>query len=390
MKWYRNHLRLIVGPSSSFNDWRDYSLLGERTSEFLWRQVLPGLRTQVQKKPPAPSNPLHVIGDVNLPDKVRQVLKCGPKFAVEPRKSSPELLGMVRNVSKQVPEGDVDSGLRPCLDKLTIPPRRLPGHADTIRASVRTQAGPPGPFKSTKRRGAALTLTHRACTSTMQRPAQHSSPMTTDALSISPASSGRTADTAMPPLSTSGNVTSPAPTTVQQQAAFLNSAHGPATCNAGGVSATPSSIATQTPEPENPDDLSTEIDFTASQVNEDNTAPPEGSWNAVSANRKPASTSHPRSELITVGIQLPPGTLTLKLPLYDLLATIIAAANLFPKTSAEGTALINAPNTAFRPSAAAVRLLYQQITMLTFAHNPGASIAKSTPTHLSTPPAPTF
>ncbi|KAH8038427.1 hypothetical protein HPB51_001542 [Rhipicephalus microplus] len=286
----------------------------------------------------------------------------------------------------------------------------------------------------------------------MQRPAQHSTPMTTGALSVSPASSGHTADTAVPPLSTSGNVTSPAPTTIQQQPAFLNSAHGPATRNAGGVSATPSLIATQTPEPEShnvalalksttpaalftlfasvlpignavsvdkrvstsiilsiaevlpsitsADDLSTEMDSTASQVNEDNTPSPEGSWNTVSANRKPASTARPRSELITVGIQLPPGTLTPKLPLYDLLSTIIAAANLSPKTSAEVTlqakpaqslvflkthspltahlllSLTSLELNAFRPSAAAVRLLYQQIPMLTFAPNPGASIAK--------------
>ncbi|KAH8033269.1 hypothetical protein HPB51_008752 [Rhipicephalus microplus] len=141
------------------------------------------------------------------------------------------------------------TGPRPCLDKLTIPSGRLPGHADNIRAPVRPQAGPPGPFKSTKRRGAALTLTRRACTSTMQSPAQHSTPTTTYALSVSPASSGRTPDTAVPPLSPSGNVTSPAPTTIQQQAAFLNSAHGPATCNAGGVSSTLSLIATQRRSP---------------------------------------------------------------------------------------------------------------------------------------------
>ncbi|KAH8030751.1 hypothetical protein HPB51_011591 [Rhipicephalus microplus] len=192
----------------------------------------------------------------------------------------------------------------------------------------------------------------------MQRPAQHSRPTTTDALSVSPASSGRTADTAVPPLSTSRNVTSPVPTTMQQQAAFLNSVHCPATCNAGDVFATPSLIATQTPEPESrnaalalqsttpavlpalsasalpignsesvdkrvstsivssiaevlpsitsADDLLTEMDFTASQVNEDNTPSPEGSWNTVSANREPASTARPRSELITVRIQLPP------------------------------------------------------------------------------------
>ncbi|KAH8036815.1 hypothetical protein HPB51_006070 [Rhipicephalus microplus] len=64
---------------------------------------------------------------------------------------------------------------------------------------------------------------------------------------------------------------------------------------------------------------------------------PFGSWNTVSANRKPASTARPRSELITVGIQLPPGTLTPKLPLYDLLSTITATANLSPKTSVEVT-----------------------------------------------------
>ncbi|KAH8038035.1 hypothetical protein HPB51_020685 [Rhipicephalus microplus] len=311
----------------------------------------------------------------------------------------------------------------------------------------------------------------------MRRPAQHSTPTTTDALSVNPASSGRTADTAVPPLSTSGNVTSPAPITIQQQAAFLNSAHGPATCNAGGVSATPSLIATQTPEPESrnaalalhstmpaalptlsasglpignsesvdkrvstsivpsitevlpsitpADDLSTEMDFTASQVNEDNTSSPEGSWNTVSANRKSASTTHAHSKPITVGIQLPPGTLTPKLPLCDLLSTIIAAANLSPKTSAEVTLQAKPAHslvflTTHSPLTAhlllsltslelnghraqqcpqhsvpgkvppALRLLYQQIPMLTFAPNPGASIAKSSPAHLSTPPAPTF
>ncbi|KAH8025454.1 hypothetical protein HPB51_008369 [Rhipicephalus microplus] len=223
----------------------------------------------------------------------------------------------------------------------------------------------------------------------MQRPAQHSTPTTTDALSVSPASSGRTADTAVPPLSTSGNVTSPALTTIQQQAAFLNSAHGPATCNAGGVSATPSLIATQTPEPESRNaaltcnqprlllsppylrlaypleipSLSTSAFRRASFLPSPKFCLPslqlttyrrkctsrhrrstktirdslKAAWNTVSANRKPATTTHPRSKLITVGIQLPPGTLKPKLPLYDLLSTIIAAANLSPKTSAELT-----------------------------------------------------
>ncbi|KAH8037516.1 hypothetical protein HPB51_011665 [Rhipicephalus microplus] len=74
-----------------------------------------------------------------------------------------------------------------------------------------------------------------------------------------------------------------------------------------------------------------------SQVNEHNTPSPKGSWNTISANRKRASTVRPCSELITVRIQLPPGTLMPKLPLYDLLSSFIAAANLSPKISAEVT-----------------------------------------------------
>ncbi|KAL1420526.1 hypothetical protein MTO96_000502 [Rhipicephalus appendiculatus] len=54
------------------------------------------------------------------------------------------------------------------------------------------------------------------------------------------------------------------------------------------------------------DETPTEMDFTASQGNDDDASHPEGSWTTVSANRKPASTARPRTELITVGIQLPP------------------------------------------------------------------------------------
>ncbi|KAH6933585.1 hypothetical protein HPB50_016640 [Hyalomma asiaticum] len=52
---------------------------------------------------------------------------------------------------------------------------------------------------------------------------------------------------------------------------------------------------------------------------------------------KLASAARPRNELISVGIQLPPGTLTPKLPLYDLLAAIISTARLSPKDSEEVT-----------------------------------------------------
>ncbi|KAH7955658.1 hypothetical protein HPB52_002801 [Rhipicephalus sanguineus] len=241
-----------------------------------------------------------------------------------------------------------------------------------MRVPIRPQAGPPGPFRNPKRRGAALTLTRRACTSVMERLAEPSVPPTTnDAPPVSPASCCATA-AAVRTLSLSGDVSRPTPTTVDQPAAFHNSAHALATCNAGSVLETPS-LTTLPPDPmsvntasasqwaahdavpagsapgmlnENSlflpstiaaDDSSTEMDFTASQGNEDNTSYPEGSWNTVRAKRKPASTGRPRTELITVGIQLSPGTLTPKPPLYDFLVSIIAAANLSPKTSAEVT-----------------------------------------------------
>ncbi|KAL1441543.1 hypothetical protein MTO96_008508 [Rhipicephalus appendiculatus] len=322
-------------------------------------------------------------------------------------------------------------GPRPRLDKPNISSRRLPRHVDTIRVPIQRQAGPPGLFKSPKRRGATLTLTSRASTSGMQRLTKPSKPPTTStAPAVSPASCFA-AVTTVPTLSQPGDVNNPTPTALSQLAAFLSCTHTPATSNAGSVCATPSlkatfqptcvltmpttdnalisaakmlepvPVVTQTPAfivtnastvaPESEsritafalqsaalaaihtgsapglatvkaesteksvlksgvplvptglpttilaDDTPTEMDFAAFHGNDDDASHPEGSWTTVSGNRKPASTACPRTELITVGIQLPPGTLTPKLPLYDLLASIIAAANLSSKTSAEVT-----------------------------------------------------
>ncbi|KAH7936340.1 hypothetical protein HPB52_021546 [Rhipicephalus sanguineus] len=254
------------------------------------------------------------------------------------------------------------TGPRPALDKFTIPSSRHPRHVDTIRVPIRPQAGPPGPFRNPKRRGAALTLTRRACTSVMQRLAEPSVPPTTnDAPPVSPASCCATA-AAVPTLSLSGDVSRPTPTTVDQPAAFPNSAHAPATCNAS-VLETPSS-STLPPDPKSLNTASASQSVahdavpigSAPGILKENSmcadksfCPPllrpttfRQKWTSRhlehrEANRKPASTARPRTELITVGIQLPPGTLTPKLPLYDLLASIIAAANLSPKISAAVT-----------------------------------------------------
>ncbi|KAL1484303.1 hypothetical protein MTO96_032648 [Rhipicephalus appendiculatus] len=43
-----------------------------------------------------------------LPDQVRSVLELGPKYAIAPRKTRPELLSIVRQVSRLVPQEDSD------------------------------------------------------------------------------------------------------------------------------------------------------------------------------------------------------------------------------------------------------------------------------------------
>nr|XP_050033508.1 uncharacterized protein LOC126530114 [Dermacentor andersoni] len=99
------------------------------------------------------------------------------------------------------------------------------------------------------------------------------------------------------------------------------------------VSVAPTSLNTVYPA----DDSSAEMNFTSSPDNDHNTPSLESGWSTVSTSRKPASAARPRTKLISVGIQLPPSTLTAKLPLYDLLAAIICAAHLSSKTSAETT-----------------------------------------------------
>ncbi|KAH8024591.1 hypothetical protein HPB51_025626 [Rhipicephalus microplus] len=105
---YRDILRLRLKTTGSENAWAHFSRIINRTTEFLWNHVLPGLRQSLRKKTPVPKSQVKVIGNTTLPDNIREVLELGPKFAVEPKKSAPELLGMVRQVSKQVPDAESD------------------------------------------------------------------------------------------------------------------------------------------------------------------------------------------------------------------------------------------------------------------------------------------
>ncbi|KAH6942040.1 hypothetical protein HPB50_027484 [Hyalomma asiaticum] len=68
----------------------------------------PTLRAISPKKPPLPKNRVHTVGAVELPEKVRDFLSLGPKFAAEPRKAPHELLTIVRQVARRAPEGETD------------------------------------------------------------------------------------------------------------------------------------------------------------------------------------------------------------------------------------------------------------------------------------------
>ncbi|KAH9377859.1 hypothetical protein HPB48_014659 [Haemaphysalis longicornis] len=85
------------------------------------------------------------------------------------------------------------------------------------------------------------------------------------------------------------------------------------------------------------EDASAEMDLTQPPGDDARTQFSENAWTTVGTARTPASTAPFRIELITVDIQLPPGTLTTKLPLYDLLTAIASAAQLCSKTSEEIT-----------------------------------------------------
>lgn len=89
--------------------WRDLCVITSRTTEFIWQHALVQLRAFSPKKvSPPPSNPVHSTCDVPLPDSVKRVLRLGPKFAVEPQKSPPELLTLVRQVARRAPESETE------------------------------------------------------------------------------------------------------------------------------------------------------------------------------------------------------------------------------------------------------------------------------------------
>ncbi|KAG0431773.1 hypothetical protein HPB47_021465 [Ixodes persulcatus] len=90
-------------PRSDNGRLREFLIIVDRTTEFLWQVSLQRLRSTVPKKRPAATGDVKTVSDVDLPADARRMLSLGPKFAVEPRMSAPELLGLVRAVSRCAP-----------------------------------------------------------------------------------------------------------------------------------------------------------------------------------------------------------------------------------------------------------------------------------------------
>ncbi|KAH7971973.1 hypothetical protein HPB52_004572 [Rhipicephalus sanguineus] len=92
-----------VSPNGS-RKWREHRDLADATAEFRWRLMLTELRASLQKKSSPGKNSVHTLGQVCLPDNIRRVLDRGPKYAVEPKKTRAELLGLVRTISRKAPD----------------------------------------------------------------------------------------------------------------------------------------------------------------------------------------------------------------------------------------------------------------------------------------------
>ncbi|KAH7964477.1 hypothetical protein HPB51_027284 [Rhipicephalus microplus] len=78
---------------------RQFQRLADQSTEFLWARQLPVLHTGVAKKVTDQKPTVHVPEQITVPPDILRTLSLGPKFAVEPKTSPPELLAMARNLS---------------------------------------------------------------------------------------------------------------------------------------------------------------------------------------------------------------------------------------------------------------------------------------------------
>ncbi|KAH9383889.1 hypothetical protein HPB48_025735 [Haemaphysalis longicornis] len=86
--------------------------------ESLWKPALTQLKANRRHRRKEHGNFVRTEGGLQLPTDVCETLNLGPKFAVEPRLSPPELLSLVRQVSKRAPDPQSDQCVSAGVDVL--------------------------------------------------------------------------------------------------------------------------------------------------------------------------------------------------------------------------------------------------------------------------------
>ncbi|KAM7300930.1 hypothetical protein ISCGN_016507 [Ixodes scapularis] len=137
-RFYKECLFLMLQGTTSNGHggrrWREYRELADATAEFHWRRMLSELRASAPKRAAPSRSTVHTLGQVSLPESIRRVLDRGPKFGVEPKKSRAELLSLVRDVARKVPE--VEAG-RCDVDVLFSAPDKLSRLCRAVNPSSR-------------------------------------------------------------------------------------------------------------------------------------------------------------------------------------------------------------------------------------------------------------
>ncbi|KAH7948011.1 hypothetical protein HPB52_017700 [Rhipicephalus sanguineus] len=83
---------------------RRYLQLAGQATEALWLPQLRYLRERATRDRRKAEGKVHVPEDLHLPDDVIQVLGLGPKFGVQKQRTNPELLTVVRQMSRRATE----------------------------------------------------------------------------------------------------------------------------------------------------------------------------------------------------------------------------------------------------------------------------------------------
>ncbi|KAH7984346.1 hypothetical protein HPB52_019575 [Rhipicephalus sanguineus] len=107
--------------------------LANLATESLWQCTLSQLRAYRRPKVRTlQGNRIYTEGDVTLPEDVSMGLALGPKFAVQPRDTGPELLSLVHNVSGLAPASEMDMCVSSGVDVL-LRDQQEPGRPNVRR-----------------------------------------------------------------------------------------------------------------------------------------------------------------------------------------------------------------------------------------------------------------